>query len=164
MTENERQGPSAEEYARHLKAIMEQEALIRAADAAPAEPSNPFLARIPVVVIVSLLFVTVVTHNVRAWTPDPAPQPVAMQERTAQVSLLVAGQRVEAFRAEHGRLPASLEEAGLPATTLQYQVDGDRYRLVVPDPDGGAPRATFESDAGPEAIVRRLTEPLPTDG
>lgn len=164
MSDQERQGPPAEEYAQHLKAIMEQEALLRAADAAPDEPANPFLARVPVVAIVSLLFVTVVAHNVQAWTPDPVPQPVAMQQRTAQVSLLVAGQRIEAFRDENGRLPTSLEEAGLPGAGLQYEVDGDSYRLVVPGEGGAPPRAVFQSEDGPANLVRSLTERLPADG
>jgi hypothetical protein len=116
------------------------------------------------VVIVSLLFVTVVAHNVRAWTPDPVPQPVVMQQRTAQVSLLVAGQRIEAFRTEHGRLPTSLEEAGLPSTNLQYSVDGDRYQLVVPGAEASSPRAVYDSDSGVEAIVRDLAENLPEEG
>lgn len=164
MSDEEYQGPPAEEYAKHLKAIMEQEALLRAADAAPDEPRSPFLARVPVVAIVSMLFVTVVAHNIRAWTPDPVPQPVAMQERTSQVSLLVASQRIESFQDQHGRLPASLEEAGLHAENLQYQVEGDSFRLIAPAPAPGAPPAVYESEAGAAAIVRQLAEPIPAGG
>jgi hypothetical protein len=141
---------------------MEQEAMIRAANEASEKPPKPYLARVPVVAIVALLFSTVVAHNVRAWTPDPVDQTVALQDRADQVSLLVAAQRIEAFRREEGRLPASLEEAGLADDAYEYRVDGTRYELRLAEEGGG--QEVYESETGPEALVRRLAEPLPEDG
>ncbi len=152
-------GSSREEYVEHLQAIMEQEALIRAANEAPDEPTNPFLARVPVVAIVALLFSTVVAHNVRAWTPEPAPQAVALQERTAGVSLLVAAQRIEEYREEHGDLPATLEDAGVSAGAFRYRVSGDRFELETVEGVGRS-SAIYRSEAGPAELVEQLASPL----
>jgi hypothetical protein len=163
MSDEQLRGESSrEEYVEHLKAIMEQEALIRAANEAPEEPPNPFLARVPVVAIVALLFSTVVAHNVRAWTPDPAPQAVALQERTAGVSLLVAAQRIEDYREEHGELPATLADAGLGEDAFRYDVFGDRFELETIEGPGQS-SAIYRSEDGPAAIVEQLAEPFPTE-
>jgi len=165
MTEHDPRDPPEQEYVEHLKAILEQEALIRAADAQKSEPVTPFLTRVPVVAIVALIFGTVVTQNVRAWTPEPVHQPVAAQARANQLSVLVASQEVERFREEHGRLPASLEEVGLPVDAYEYVVAGEQYQLRPAGSRAGeSPGSTYDSRTGPADVLRALAEPIPTDG
>jgi len=49
------------------------------------------------------------------FTPPPAAEPVALQDASARLLLAREAQRIRSYRTEHGRLPATLDEAGSPA-------------------------------------------------
>lgn len=54
------------------------------------------------------------------WGAEAASPSAVEQEAATRLGLLAVAQRVEAHRAEIGRLPASLEEIGEPATGVFY--------------------------------------------
>lgn len=63
-----------------------------------------------------------------AWIAPPTwlvPQPVAApsrdyREASARVALALHAQRVEAFRASHGRLPRTKQEVGIASAEIDY--------------------------------------------
>lgn len=167
MSEEDRQQRRpGQEHVDQLKAILEQEALIRAANAAPSEPPDPFLTRIPVVAIVALIFGTVVAHVIRTWNEPPPMPPAVVQVRTDKLSVLTAGQRIEAFRQTHGRLPRDLAEAGLSQDRYVYTTSGDDFEIMVaPEPgESGESSPRYNSSVGPATIIQELAKPLPPPG
>lgn len=66
-----------------------------------------------------------------AWflTPPPPPDPPAMREASARLTVVREASRIEQVRAETGRVPATLEEAGSGVAGLQYFPSGDGYTL-----------------------------------
>ena len=50
----------------------------------------------------------------------------AERERALRFHLYVQGQKLEAYRAEHGRLPEVLDDAGTPLPGIRYQAAGSR--------------------------------------
>lgn len=69
-----------------------------------------------------------------AWffTPPPEPESMQIQEASVRLMLVREASRVRRYRAEHGRLPATLAEAGSPVTNLTYLTQGDStFRLVT---------------------------------
>jgi len=120
------------------------------------EPRTPFLTRPPVVGVVTLAFLAVVAWNIVRLRTEP-PLPTAEEgARAVPAAMYVAAQTIETFRDEHGRLPATLEEAGLPPGEFQYSVDGDQYHLAM---EGGGQTEEFQSQDGMEALLEALAFP-----
>lgn len=92
-------------------------------------PAPPLLTRPPVILGITVAFVAVTAWNLSLARKAPAPLAEATVTETLQTSLMLATQAVEAFRQEHGRLPASMEELGFPANGFDYRVIGDDYEL-----------------------------------
>jgi hypothetical protein len=66
-----------------------------------------------------------------AWflTPPPPPEPPALQQASARLAIAREASLIEQYRAEHGRLPATLAEAGSSAVGVLYQPIGNAYQL-----------------------------------
>lgn len=74
-----------------------------------------------------------------AWIAPPAwlvPRPVAApsreyREASARVALALHAQRIEAYRASHGRLPRSKQEVGIPSDQISYdRTDSLNFELA----------------------------------
>ena len=69
-----------------------------------------------------------------AWffTPPPAPESIQIQEASVRLMLVREASRVRSYKAAHGRLPATLVEAGSPVGNIDYTKQGDStFRLVT---------------------------------
>ncbi|MFQ5535975.1 MAG: hypothetical protein ACE5GJ_00865 [Gemmatimonadota bacterium] len=152
---------SGDDYAREIRAVLERASELEQAQGHSVTLRKPVLSRPPVVFALGVIFAVVVAWNVAVWRAPPAPLPPAVEEASTQVSLMVASQIVEAFRQEHGRLPATLEEAGLPPGTFSYRVEGDEYILETVD---AAVDARFDSREGPVSILRSMGMTPPAEG
>lgn len=74
-----------------------------------------------------------------AWffTAPPQPETVAIQEASLRLTLVRETERVKRYRAQHRRLPGSLEEAGSPVKGLTYEKQTDStFRLIATFGDG----------------------------
>ena len=88
------------------------------------QPAAPKPRRIPSYVFAGI----VVALCAWAWIAPPAwlvPQPVAAPSReyrdaSARVALALHAQRIEAYRASHGRLPRSKQEVGIASDQIIY--------------------------------------------
>jgi hypothetical protein len=74
-----------------------------------------------------------------AWIAPPAwlvPRPVAApsrdyREASARVALALNAQRIEAYRASHGRLPGTKQEVGIASDQIVYdRTDSLNFELV----------------------------------
>lgn len=160
MTEPPLPKTTGSEYADHILAITRRAAELDDADKRRREaPPPPAATRAPVFLAVLALFAVVVIWNVRAWSPEPEPLPRPIQETALEISLLMATQMVEQYRQETGRLPTSLEEAGVPEDAFTYRLQGDSYELFASE---GGVTVRYDSVDGAEALLERLgamTEP-----
>lgn len=75
--------------------------------------------------------------------PPPPPDPPAVQEASVRLTLVREAGRIARFKVEHGRLPATPEEAGSPVQGLGYARSGDTlYSLSLA---AGSGTVTFGS-------------------
>ena len=72
------------------------------------------------------------------WSPDwvvinrIAPPPAEAQLRNVRAGVYMAVSKIESFRQREGRLPGSLDEAGVPGEGLDYTLIGqNNYSLVI---------------------------------
>lgn len=66
------------------------------------------------------------------FTPPPPPESVQIQEASVRLMLVREASRVRQYKAAHGRLPATLVEAGSPVSNVDYTKHGDStFRLVT---------------------------------
>lgn len=93
--------------------------------------------------------------SIYVWTappgflqPEPYPEPSALEVNAGlRMDVYLQAQKIERFRRENDRLPATLEEAGEPEDGVIYERTGDAsYRLVT--------------TGGPEPVVYTAGEPL----
>jgi len=111
-----------------------QDAHEKAAQRRDRASSNP--SRIVVSVLGLAIFaVGIYILAVRpAWffTPPPPPESVQIQEASMRLMLVREAGRVRRYRAEHGKLPISLAEAGSPLNSVVYTTQGDStFRLMT---------------------------------
>jgi len=69
-----------------------------------------------------------------AWffTPPPPPESVQIQEASVRLMLVREATRVRRFRVEHGKMPATLEEAGSTIGSVHYMAQGDStFKLMA---------------------------------
>jgi len=59
-----------------------------------------------------------------------APPDLAAQTTDLKKALWFQAQRIEAYRQQHGQLPAQLADAGSAIPGVEYVREGDRFRLV----------------------------------
>ncbi len=161
MTSSPPGGPhDSEAYARHIQEIMERVADLEAQvqGKRTAHRGSP-LTRAPFVAAVALVFGAVATWDYLTLTREPEPLPPSEARSSLQVSVMVVTQAVEAYREEHGTLPASLDELGLPpgaAGILEYHRNGKDYEVTGMM---GAHRIRFRSEEGPLSLLQRLGPP-----
>ena len=67
-----------------------------------------------------------------AWVVMNPIQPpdLAVQTSDLKKAIWFQAQRIEAYRLQHGQLPAQLADAGSPTPGVEYVKEGDRFRLV----------------------------------
>jgi hypothetical protein len=66
------------------------------------------------------------------FTPPPPAESVQIQEASVRLMLVREASRVRRYRAEHGKLPATLADAGSTLTSITYTPQGDStFRLVT---------------------------------
>ncbi|NJD18610.1 MAG: hypothetical protein FIA95_04915 [Gemmatimonadetes bacterium] len=58
------------------------------------------------------------------------PPDLAAQTTDLKKAFWFQAQRIDAYRAEHGQLPAQLADAGTPIPGIEYVREGDSYRLI----------------------------------
>ncbi len=83
-----------------------------------------------VLVVLTALFVLCTGLNVVSLLPQVARYDESDVE-TLRFELFLVSEEIEAFRAESGRLPESLEILGLEDETLTYEVREDTYSLTT---------------------------------
>lgn len=142
------------EYADSVQEVLERAAEAEAARGQKSTPSNPALSSGPVLGGVALVFAAVVFYNVQALSGPAVPVTPEEAEVSSGISVMIATQAIEAYREEHGRLPESLEELGFPTGSLNYQVEGDTYRLIV-SVDGHEP-VEFSPEEEPLRILEEM--------
>lgn len=157
--------PSGSDYADSVRDVLEHAARTDEATSRRQSPKSTTLARGPVVLVVAVVFAGVLYYNVRSFSRPPAPLPPEAAEVSAGITVMIATQAVEAYRDEHGRLPASLDELGFPTEGLEYRVDGDSYELTVSE---GETTLQFSPEEGPTGILEEMgitvTPPPPPGG
>jgi hypothetical protein len=101
------------------------------------EPAPPPGRRVPSYVAAGLVFAMCAW----AWLAPPpwlVPQPVAApsreyREASTRVALALHAQRIEAYRASHGRLPRTKQEVGILSEQVAYdRTDSLSYELTSP--------------------------------
>jgi hypothetical protein len=97
-----------------------------------------------------------------SWLFSSAPQESpALREASLRVSMYVAIQRLERFRSDSGRLPASLQELGTDTTGLRYQTTAGGYALTGTNNglsltyQSGTPPKEFLGDSYRQVTQRR---------
>lgn len=132
-------GPSAAEQealASVMQRVEERSETARQVTEAQ-RPSKPFLARPSTMIGSSVVLVGVLIFNAVSLKQEPVAltSQQAADVAHAHAALTVLG--VEAFRAEQGRLPGSLDELQFGFDGLQYHPNGTRYSLTA-EVDGQA--------------------------
>lgn len=104
--------------------------------------------------IVGALSIYVWTAPPAFLQPEPYAEPAPRQvDAGLRMDLYLQARKVETFRRENGRLPASLEEAGEVEEGVRYERAGGGYRLSATSAgetlvyDSGEPLSDFLGDA-----------------
>ncbi|MGE5926696.1 MAG: hypothetical protein ACM357_05035, partial [Gemmatimonadota bacterium] len=132
--------------------VLQADAQKREQDQA-VRPAGPARRRMHPVALLSLLVLVAVAAYVGLARPSwiferGAPtEPVSMQEASLRLAMAMQFQRIERFRAQSGRLPATMEEAGPVMPGIRYQA---RH------PDG----FTLTGTNGTVALTLQSTESL----
>lgn len=83
--------------------------------------------------------------------PAPAQESTVLQEANLRLALATTARKIEHYRAQHGRRPATLGETGLHPAGISYEVEGtDGYRL---NGENGEVRLTLRSTDALPAFV-----------
>jgi hypothetical protein len=88
----------------------------------------PQKRRFPTMIVLLVLFTSFGVWNFIRITADPN-VPVVQTERAARAQLFLVSSALDTWRNEQGRLPRSLEEAGLDMRGVSYVVTDGRYEL-----------------------------------
>lgn len=114
----------------------------------PAEPSGHgfwITTSVTIIVLGALLVLQ------PAWLFTKMEQePPAVSEASLRVRMFVEIDRIERFRSDSGRLPATLAEAGVPPDGLIFNVEDGRYTLTGVN---GALSLVYSSDTPPQTFL-----------
>lgn len=139
---------SGSDYADSVRDVLSHAARAEAAAGERREPRSSPLLRGPGLAVLAVVFGGVLAYNVRAFSSQPEALPPEEAEVSAGITVMIATQAVEAYRREHGRLPASLEELGFPAEGLRYSVDGNSYVLTAGEGESAVEYSPTEPPLG----------------
>lgn len=122
-----------------------------------ARPAGPRRRRLHPVALLSLLILVAVAAYIGlarpAWIFErgaPA-EPVSMQEASLRLGMAMQFQRIERYRAQSGRLPTTMEEAGPVMPGIRYQArHPDGFTLTGTN---GAVTLTLQSTESLTAFV-----------
>lgn len=86
-----------------------------------------------------------------AWlvAPPPRPDPPALADASVRLTLVREAERIQAWRREHGRLPAGPGEAGSLVEGLAYGVISDSVFVLTMQSGPGALSFRSTDSAGP---------------
>ncbi len=146
--------PSGSEYADHLKAVMEHAA--RADAERPPSRRASVLTRGPVIALLAIVFGAVVLWDVKALSRPVTPPAEPAHIAPSGMAVMAAVQGVETYRKQHGTLPASLSQAGIPDSAFDYSVSDGRYHIAA---GRGNDRAEYRSEDGIGALLKQLHLP-----
>jgi hypothetical protein len=157
MTDPQRTS-SGSDYADAMRDVLDRVAESNASEEAASTPKEPLLHRTPVVLTVFVTFVGVMVFNVwLARDPRRLASARSAEEATAQMSVMIASQVVDAYEQEHGEPPASLRDIGLPDGQYEYNVGPDgEYKLSV---EVGNASVSYDSRTGPVGLLQQLVAP-----
>jgi hypothetical protein len=139
----------------HVEEVMDRVAESSSARGMERDDRPPLLTRAYVLIPLVLLFLGVWGWNIAQWGAPPEALPPAEEENVQRVSLFVASRVIESYRSEHGRLPVSLEEAGLTHPAMEYRREGEIYTIQVRGDHGSR---TYRSSEGPDDLLADLRE------
>ncbi len=106
--------------------VEEVQSTIRDDEPEATEPRGNSMAR---PIALGVVFVAVMIWNVFLLQASADPLSPVETQRSEGVLVFVATQAVEGFRADNGRLPAALSEAGIDAPGLVYRVGPDGFSI-----------------------------------
>jgi hypothetical protein len=90
------------------------------------------------------------------WGPAPAQSP-AVQEANYRMGLYLMAQRVERYRAESGHLPATLADAGLDGTGIEFQPLPDGQFELRTTPPGARPLVYRSNESAAAFLGNSIT-------
>ncbi|MEP6687715.1 MAG: hypothetical protein ABJC36_05150 [Gemmatimonadales bacterium] len=112
--------------------------------AAEARRRNRGISRLLLVVCTTILvFVSVYLYVERPEWAFPAPstpESVAVRQASLRISVANAVQHIERYRQQHGRVPATLEQAGANGAGLSFQPTTAGYEVTG---EGDGARVSF---------------------
>ena len=128
MTTPARPTPKAN-VAAMVSEIME-EARKNAEEAAPA-PSRRISSVVAAFIVMGLCAWVWIAPPTWLVPPPVAPPSREYREASTRVALALHAQRIEAYRASHGRLPRTKQEVGIVSDQVTYdRTDGLAYELI----------------------------------
>jgi len=129
----------------------EQDRRVSETHAAPESPGGRVFWIITLTLIVVLASLLTIQP---AWLfTKPVPESPALMDASLRVRMFVEIERIEQFRRDSLRLPATLAEAGIGTDGLTYEVEDGRYTLTGVNGDralaysSDMPRETFLGDS-----------------
>jgi len=150
--------PSGSDYADAMRGVLERAAEVDGAHGITASTKGPLLSRPPVVASVFIVFVGVMVFNLQSSRRKIPPIPPQAEAAAAQISVMIGTQVVEAYREEHGELPASLEDVGLEDEAYVYSRSSDgHFELGAAV---GSTRVRYDSREGPVSLLRAMGLPI----
>ena len=127
-----------------LKTAAEERELERLT--AEARRRNRGLSRLLILLCTTILvFVSVYLYVERPeWAfPTPsAPESTAVRQASLRISVANAVQHLERYRQQHGKLPATLEQAGANGAGISFQPTDTGYQITG---EGDGVRVAFRS-------------------
>lgn len=105
--------------------------------------SRPLLAMCTAILLVVGGYLAIAQPS-WVFAPRPTPESLAIKEASLRISMANAAQHVQRFRAQTGRLPRTLAEAGAREGELTYkELGATGYRIVG---ENGATTVTLSSE------------------
>ena len=140
------------DYLDAVRGVMERAAEVEDAKGSVVEAKTPILARRPVVITVTVVFIAAMFFNLRGRRSlEAAPEAEAA---AAHMSVMNAQQVVHTYQQEHGELPQTLAKVGLAPDQFEYRRGPDGHFELVTTLGTGSVR--YDSREGPEDLLRSM--------
>lgn len=126
---NPRDQVSREALLAAKQALIQDQVRKRIEDATVPPPKSRNGVRLSMAAIALALAALLVAQP--AWLfPRPPTESPALQEASLRVRIYIETERIERYRRNEGRLPATLLESGGDTTGLKYAQDGRSYTIT----------------------------------